>query len=264
MGEAKKARLRFSELHPQCCFCGGEAPFEEYDEQPPRAFFVDRQWPEGFRFPSCSKCNRASRQHDLAVSLVGRICTPVDDAYREKDARNILTGIRNNAPHLLPNLHLSSNDKRRTLRDLGLSRPEGVSFGELPIVGIDGKIYEHIEQFLVKLTKALYYKEKDKILPTSACFLVFAQNNLEIESRDIGGLLSKDMQNLRRTERARKDLSRQFCYRWHYNVDEGLYAFAGNFAGAFLGVGACVLSADNIPDSQLSDWLDFQGRPLGE
>ncbi len=262
MGEAKNTRKRFFELHPNCCFCGGNAPATTYDEQPPRAYFVDRKWPIDFRFPACEPCNAGSRDTDLVVAMVGRLFNPDEDAYRESDVRRIHEGIKNNAPHLIPDLFLPTREKRKVAREMGFKPPLGHTYADLPIVGLDGRIFEYLERFVLKLTKALFYKERGSILGPNAAYLQMIRNNIPHWSDD---QISNIIANLPAYQGSRwnnRDISDQFCYRWHNNEEQGLFAFAGAFAGAFLGFGACIADKNTLQESQRQRWVDADGRPL--
>lgn len=262
MGEAKGRRKQFFEQHPRCCFCGGDTPAESYDEQPPRAFFIDRQWPNEFRFPACEPCNSGSRITDLATAMIGRLANPDSDAYRQRDIRRIAEGIRNNAPELMPDIYLSTRDKRRRMRSVGLPLPPGQSYAELPLVGLDEAIFEHLEKFVLKMTKALFYKELGRIVGHDAAFLQIVRTNVPDTSDKYMDQLIAAMPGYSGARWNNRDVSDQFSYRWHYSDSDTLFAFAGAFAGAFLGFGACVTDRSHIKAEHKMDWVDLNGRPI--
>jgi hypothetical protein len=65
-------RQRFLADHPFCCFCGGTVAATTTDHVPNKAFFVNRDWPEGYEFPACSNCQGNSRVSELVCAAVVR------------------------------------------------------------------------------------------------------------------------------------------------------------------------------------------------
>src|SRR5260370_18230234 len=72
MGQAKRTLAAFKHAHPRCCFCGGNSATETFDHVLNRAFFRGRDWPEGYEFPSCGRCNTKYRITELIVSALAR------------------------------------------------------------------------------------------------------------------------------------------------------------------------------------------------
>jgi len=71
-GNAER-RARFFRENPDCCFCGGVRPAVEEDHIPSRTLFTNRHWPEGYVFPACERCNRATSREELLVAFVARM-----------------------------------------------------------------------------------------------------------------------------------------------------------------------------------------------
>lgn len=128
MGEAKNWRKAFFADHPICCFCGGTAPIEVIDHQPARVFFHKRQWPEGFVFPACVRCNRAARLAEDAVSL---LTSYFDDERGRKDFRARRDSIWINHPEIIDSLRMTSNEKRRASQVIGVDPRAGGTYSEL-------------------------------------------------------------------------------------------------------------------------------------
>lgn len=70
MGANVSRKKLFLAQHPLCCFCGGHRPSAEPDHVPSRVLFDKRQWPEGFEFPACIDCNRATRHDEQVVAML--------------------------------------------------------------------------------------------------------------------------------------------------------------------------------------------------
>jgi 5-methylcytosine-specific restriction endonuclease McrA len=78
MGETRRreaaeqiSKERFLADNPLCLYCG--RPSEEPDHVPPRAYFHNRQWADGYWFPACASCNRATSQSEQGVFAFARI-----------------------------------------------------------------------------------------------------------------------------------------------------------------------------------------------
>ena len=89
MGAAAQHRRQFLKTHTHCAFCGGSALATTIEHCPPRAMFQNRQWPEGFEFPSCKSCNLGTSDQDLLIAMLARM-----DPFRGKgDEDGKLTGL---------------------------------------------------------------------------------------------------------------------------------------------------------------------------
>src|ERR1700678_3270769 len=98
MGE-RKLRLtkqkRFLADHPFCCFCGGTVASATIDHVPNKAFFANRDWPEGYEFPSCWNCQRGSRVSELVCAAVMRSAPAANDFVPDEVAE-LLRGFSKN------------------------------------------------------------------------------------------------------------------------------------------------------------------------
>lgn len=129
------------------------------DHVPSRACFPDRHAPEDFEFPACDKCQNATRLDELVFALYVRMSDPDDETFREADLVRLVSGVANNLPHLLPNLNLTTRDRRNSLRELGLHKPDGAVVADLPFAGIPPGVHERLERYARKILCALYYRE---------------------------------------------------------------------------------------------------------
>jgi hypothetical protein len=256
-------KARFIVRHPRCCFCGGKALTEERDEQPPMTFFVERKWPKGYQFPACATCNRRSRLDDLVLGYVGRFFNPDESHIRDRDLERILYGIRNNLPELLPDLNPSTNEKRRALRAMGIEKPQGVTYADLPMVGMSERVFEHVRSALRKLTCALFYKHIDRILPPDGALISAAEFNLAIADSKLAEELLPRLQHPTITRWNSEDISDQFCYRWTYDSALRAFVFLGLFAGAFVGLGCALETRERLLTEELRNpWFDLGGKPV--
>jgi hypothetical protein len=163
MGERKNKLKRFLAAHPICCFCGGSNPATTIDHVPGRACFPDRVGPEGFEFPACDRCQSASRLDELAFSFYVKLSDPDDTNYRERDFKRISEGVKNNLPHLFPDVRLSANEVRRSLKAMGLTKPSNEVAENIPVAAVPAEVHFHILRYAWKMACAIYYREQGRI-----------------------------------------------------------------------------------------------------
>ncbi len=175
MSEAKNWKKKFLVDHPFCCFCGGRVRSVEPDHQPGRVFFRDRKWPEGFVFPSCEMCNRASRMSEDVVSLLTSYFADGENHKRYIARRD---SVRINHPKVIQSLKMSANEKRREVERIGLLPGNGNTYSDLPIAKIDTDIwFPHFRMVGKKLALGLHYQCFQHPLPFGAAiYLSFSTN----------------------------------------------------------------------------------------
>jgi hypothetical protein len=167
LGRRKRKRLDVLDGNPLCCFCG-ERPAATEDHQRAKALFDRKEWPEGFVFPACEPCNKASKHYENVMSMLVRLAAArEDDPQRVADFLKYADAMRNNFPNLLR--ILSTREKRNHFQVEGISRPDGVAFADLRMVGIDDDLATTaVEAVLRKLLRAFYYKHTGTILLKNA------------------------------------------------------------------------------------------------
>lgn len=157
MGAAKRRRDRFFRDHPKCCFCGGEVKAETQDHWPGRGFFSDRRSPDQFVFPACQPCNSASQTSETVLQLIA-----ASEERSDQDQarwRATVEYVRRHHPALIKSLRMDNRAKRNAVTQLGLAKPPGVTFAEVPIVALDPDRWNpHIELFGRKLLLSLHYQ----------------------------------------------------------------------------------------------------------
>lgn len=159
MGQAKKKKTLFLAQHTKCCFCGGQVQSTTVDHIPARTCFPSRAYPEGFEFPACHTCQSASRHDELIFGFYVRMMDRNAHNYDAEGTQRMISGMANNAPHLLPNPYLSNRAKRNSLRGLGLAKPSSMLAQDIPLVEFDGRVHEHLKRYLRKIACAIFYRE---------------------------------------------------------------------------------------------------------
>ena len=227
MGEAKRKlnqREKFLLEHPLCVYCGEDAVTT--DHFPPRCLFVSRQWPESYEFACCDDCNQKGRGYEQAFAVLARIRLYGSDKEPAlSEWGKLLRGLRNNQPDLLAEwFSMSRNEVRNKLREtFGVygddMRRDG--WGSIYL----GPLTQTIAfQFLVKLSKALYYLHNkiifDGLLIIKHIDLIGQNNTPEF----LDSIL--DIAPLEATpSRGKLSLADQFHYRFNHNAEHGaMYA----------------------------------------
>lgn|GEM_PF-1093155 len=163
MGDGKRKKAVFKAEHPWCCFCGGGVPTTTIDHIPARACFRNREYPDGFEFPACDHCQRASRIDEIAFAFWVRALDHNDANLTQRDFDRLLGGVMNNLPGLLPQGIASRQRKREALRRMGARLQPGFTLDQAPIVNVDPQIHAHFERYARKIALALFYREQKRI-----------------------------------------------------------------------------------------------------
>lgn len=220
MGARSKRRTAFFAEHPVCCFCAGAAPAVEEDHQPGRVFFRNREWPEGFVFPSCAACNRVSKKSENVSSIL------ISNTQNETDFigyRSRVEHVRLNYPEFLPRDTVTTNRKRSVFKRLGMEKPAGVAYADPPIASIDPEVWMPELRLLGrKLFLALFYQTFGKPLPLAGGIWLEVRSNADDPNEDfiqaIGALGGNTLAPVRSTQ----PLVDQLDIRWSASVDPNL------------------------------------------
>ncbi len=158
MGVNKIKREIFFAQHPICCFCGGNTKSEEPDHIPSRALFLNRQWPEGYLFPSCIKCNRTSRYYELVISFLSRLYPDPSTKEEEAEFNKSADSINKRFPEILKELMLSNVKKKRLAKKHNIDIPVGGTSKDIPIVSFNGKrTNDSLVQYEMSLKGGWYF-----------------------------------------------------------------------------------------------------------
>lgn len=259
MGEKSKRRAVFLAAHPFCCFCGGTVPATTIDHVPARTCFYRRTGPEGFEFPACHSCQTATRIDELVFGFYARLMDHDDGRYDENDASRLLEGMRNNAPHLIPNLELSANEKRRALKEYGIARPTAEFLEDVPMAGVPKEFHGAATIVGRKLALATHYRELGSIAGLD-CRVTVHWSQLQIPAgADLSDKLSLLLENRTVGARVNTDIGDQFSYDWAFNEREGLFAICAQLCGSLLLL--CAVAPEDKVNSSRNpdDWMSLTG-----
>ena len=215
MGSSAKLKAQFLTNHPICCFCGGVAPSVEPDHIPSRVFFKDRQWPEGYIFPACVSCNRATRYDEQIVAMLARLSPFTESEIEQNEMQQIMTAVARNHPEIIQELHPSVRQIRRAIRQYGLEVPQGVASIDLPMLSVSGPLINSaVESFGRKLFLALYYKHTGNILSVEGGVALKWFANIQLENGAIPDNLMGLLGGVPELVRNTTMLNEQFFYRY--------------------------------------------------
>lgn len=251
MGESRKRKQKFFEAHPYCAFCGGSKPTETEDHQPARVFFKERQWPEGFVFPACQKCNGASRESErlLALFVHGDGNQSQSARYREH-----ILSINREYPGLIDSLFpKSNNEKRDIIRRKGLTKPEGF-LKDFHLVKINQEFWkEHIDMVFRKIFLGLHYQCYGNPLPLDGGMWIWVSTNADIPKLGYLSEILEQIENLAIPRRNKKYLNDQFSVRWSSIPDCNSGIFVIHLHEMFIATG---ITTDNIKQFDESGEFD--------
>jgi hypothetical protein len=233
MGQAKMRKDQFFAQHPFCCFCGGAKSATTEDHIPARAFFTNRQWPNGYVFPSCDTCNQDTKANEAVAAAISR-CSPGPSNENEKEElRRLIEGIINNDRATFDEMTDFGAKLHFFQESTSLILPYHY-ISEAPLIQIGPLTHAHLDHFANKLIKALHYLHTKRIVPTDAKILKGIYTNLSvIQGHGPPGIL-RDLPGAPTLERNRQPLRDQFAYEYGLSADHLRSVFSVRFRGSFL------------------------------
>lgn len=239
VGSKKYIKNQFLRDHPTCCFCGGSTPTEELDHIPSRVLFNDRQWPEGYIFPACIKCNRVSRHDEQVVAMLSRFYPDPNTQNSKSVFVERVRAVHHNYPEIIEELNSTSiRQKRNASKKYGIEPLYGSTLGDFPMLNVSGPLVNKaVINFGQKLFLALYYKHSGIILGNEGGIAIRWYTNLQIEGEEIPRELAPLVANFPVLERSRKELSDQFFYRYGHSDNNAIWVFLAFFRRTFAVLG---------------------------
>ncbi len=169
MGKNKRlGKQNFLRENSICCFCGGLTPSVEIDHVPRRVFFKDRQWPDGYIFPACIECNRATRYEEKVIALFSRFNSGNETEEDIAVFESMASEVAKHNPEFFSDIRpLSANEIRRYLKEHDIEKSAGTATSDIPIVKLGDVVNKSVRKFGRKLFLALWFKHTGTILPKS-------------------------------------------------------------------------------------------------
>jgi hypothetical protein len=217
--------------HPTCIFCGGNTPATTQDHVPSRQTFHNRAWPEGYEFPSCESCNKATRHEEQVIAMFSRLYPEGKTDAEKKEMVAIINAVRRNYPSVIRELQPSPDQIERYR-----SRPWSGAW-VLP-VSLNGPLINGCARVVArKLFSALHYKEFHKIIPPQGGIVWRWFSNADLLDNKLPDELISMMSKAPVIQRTRRDLSDQFTYTFVKVVDGELTAYFATFRQSFAMLG---------------------------
>jgi len=237
MGEAKRKQESFAKLlarRPGCVYCAGAAVGKTIEHMPPRSMFEGRQRTKGMEFPACDPCNRGTKHSDLVAALLGRSWPASDSAVHQSDFIRLLSGVSNNVPGLLQEMHLDRGAEK-------LARKRNNIPLDTHPLRADGPILSrHIFTFAAKIGFALHYEIFGAPIPDQGGAEVMWFSNLQAYNDQIPSVIFEILPTPITLEQGSKSVADQFQYSYA-RTEEGrhmLYYASFNKSFAVAGVTA--------------------------
>lgn len=226
-------REQYLRHNPFCCYCGAKA--ETTDHIPPRNYFPERAWPEGFEFPACGPCNAETRIDELVVAFILNLRTINNSRSIEDILARSLKAIENNAPEihreLKEGIPLSASGRKWAFREGFGPLGDELRRNNFGITKIGPLTERALNRFANKVGKSLFYRHTGRILDG---YIVSKWNSIYRGPPDA---LQQRMNDLRKftdrieiPERANKPLINQFFYQYRCDLDRGLFFAAITFS----------------------------------
>src|SRR5438067_2662504 len=179
MGAKADRKRIFLVQHPLCCFCGGAAPSAEPDHVPSRVLFDNRQWPEGFEFPACVRCNRATRHDEQVVAMLSRLYPDAIADEGKAETYERIRAVAHNYPDILKEMEPTGDQIRVAAEKYKVTQLANVLSVRGPLIN------RAIENFGRKLFCALFYKHGGSIVPHEGGVAIQCWTNLQIDADSI-------------------------------------------------------------------------------
>lgn len=223
MGSKTRRLNAFLAHHPICCYCGGIRGATTQDHFPPRSVFTGRQWPVGYVFPACDRCNAATADDESIVALLARIYPEAKTREEQEETTKIMAAMAERHLDVFQSLFPSVRTVRKWMKETGFTLAPGATTRDAPIMSIEHpRIHEAVTKFASKLFCSLYYMHVREIL-SPAGGIVFrwfsnAQNLDELLPRDT---LAPMLGSFPKLERQGTSLNDEFFYRYGIATDTG-------------------------------------------
>ncbi len=233
---SKIRRKQFFLANPKCVFCGGHTIATTIEHCPPKSMFDNKEWPEGFEFPSCSKCNHGTSDHDLIVAWMARVDFTDQSSEIDQRTEGLLKLVNHQNPRMIKKMLPSVIEARRTNRLLGITPPQGKTHTETGVINITLEMTNAIHIFSKKLAKGIYYMHSLKIFPNDGCLMLGWFTNVEFVKtsgfipfdliKDLSGTVPSILRN-------GKSLDSKFSYKFSISEKSDLFVLQAMFGNSF-------------------------------
>jgi hypothetical protein len=233
---------------PSCIYCGGLRAAVEVDHFPPMQLFQDRRRPKGLEGPSCTECNRGSREAESLASFLSCIRFDQTSEAQTQHFSEQIRHMMNNYPEvyraLKPNVQQRIDVQK-------LSFKTGQNLEALDLT--NPRVYRALLLFGAKCGLALHWHETKQILPVAGNVGVILISNEQAFNGQVPRHLFDLLPEPRTLSQGSWNVEEQFSYASKRTVDGDSTAHWAIFGHAFsfnlfVGVGLklAVLPAENV------------------
>lgn len=208
--------------------------------------FQYRDWPEGFEFPACSRCNHGSADDDLLISLLARTDPFTDRGDRDGRLPGIIGSVHQRFPDLIGKMMPSAIEARTMNRRLGRVPAAGETNQQAGPVRVTDEMHTAVKVFAAKLTKAVYYMHSNRVFPVAGRLHLKWFTNADLINNGgrypVFDMLEELDGFVPEMVRAKSLLNDQFEYKLSISNDFDLLALQARFGLGFgLAVFACTM-----------------------
>lgn len=237
MGKIVRQRKHeFLAANPFCIFCGGTAASTTIEHCPPRAMFQNKQWPEGFDFPSCGPCNNGTSDQDLLVSMIARSDPFTNQGDSDGRSLGLMKMVNKQYPGLFGKMLMSPREARQHNRGAGVVPALGHTHQQSGVVKVPPEMHAAVGVFAAKLSKAIYFMHSRRAFPNHGCLMLnwFTNEQLFREGKYVLFDLLKNQQGIApKPERGGKYLNDQFEYKLALSPEFDVFVLQACFGKGF-------------------------------
>ena len=223
----KKAHAGVLEGCPHCIYCGGEALATSIDHVPPRIIFRESRRPKGLEFASCKPCNEGTSKADLVAGLLSRVAPDGVSEAEKAELTRLLSGVSNNVPGLLEEMHLGQRAQRNARKRL----PQPVQGGFLKTDG--PLVSSHMQTFATKLGFALFYEVTGEIVPMTGGVAARWFSNMDRLEGTFPQSVFDVLLPPETLKQGKFNVAEQFSYQWRLTEGERAALFFASFRQSF-------------------------------
>ena len=180
MATRSEQRESFLAANPLCVFCGGTELATTVEHCPPRSLFQFRQWPEGFEFPACERCNLGTGDEDAAVAMLARMSPDGSTGNDDGRLAGLIRNVNAQFPGLVRKMMPSHLEARRRNREMGIKPRPGQLHQDVAPVNLPEELKAAVGTFARKLALAIFYRETAVIFPATGTLAFNWFTNVEL------------------------------------------------------------------------------------
>lgn len=246
MSEAKQKELRLSELRSGryiCVYCGERAL--TVDHVPPRAAFNNDR-PRGLEFPSCDRCNDATRELDIIVGWLAQVGS-WENPRKGDHLELMLRTIQRRFPEFATSF-------RRASPRLGFT-PAGLLAAQ-PLVELTVDEYFHsvVTQFGLKFALAMHWKTTGEVASDNHRIAVFSAPNQDARPGSIPFSIYQYFSDRHYLVQGQKNSKGRFSYSSGSTADKSV-------SGQLATVGLMFSCVSFVVAPEFADRLDHSSFP---